>query len=180
MSDSCDWLDTQTKAELQGNPPPKFAPSAEAAFSIILLTRGRDNHRVDSVVEQFVSNPLSAQAACPFIVRRGLTETEALEIQFELICVDSIAVFVGDEVVDNASRDYLVELYETLLHSSEFQPTRVEVSSIPLNDKGTQFLKQFFGQRQLPIYQLVARKKARILRHWAAKIGAEVVCQDPA
>ena len=98
--------------------------------------------------------------------------------QFEFICVDSVSVFIEDQVLENASQDYLNDLYETLLQSSEFQPMRVHVVSVPPGNDGMRFLEQFFGGRQLPIKQVVARKKARILEHWANKIGAEVECQD--
>jgi hypothetical protein len=178
MSDSCDWLDTQTKAELQGSPPRKTAPPTEAGFSVVLLSRGDSAQRVDRVLRQVVSDPRKPRKECPFVVRSGLSETDALEMQFEFICVDSVAVFVDDQVVDNASQKYLEDLYETLLQSSEFQLMRVHVSSIPPNENGTRLLEQFFGKRQLPINQVVARKKARILEHWATKIGAEVECQD--
>ena len=34
------WLDTETKALLQGVPPEKFAPPDTATFTLVLLTTG--------------------------------------------------------------------------------------------------------------------------------------------
>ncbi len=47
MSVSNDWLDTQTKAQLEKNPPEKLAPPVVARYSLVLLERGSDSQRVD-------------------------------------------------------------------------------------------------------------------------------------
>ncbi len=143
MSDSCEWLDTQTKAELAGSPPQKSAPPTEAGYSIVLLRHGYDLQRVDSVLERIVSDSRTLGRECPLVVRSGLSETDAIEIQFEFICVDSVSVFIEDQVLENAAQDYLNDLYETLLQSSEFQPMRVHVVSVPPDNDGMRFLEQF-------------------------------------
>jgi hypothetical protein len=53
------------------------------------------------------------------------------------------------------------------------------VHSVPDDERGTRFLDQFFGKAlQLPATRFVAHKKARIMRHWASKLGAVVEMMD--
>jgi hypothetical protein len=179
MSDSSDWLDTQTKAQLAESPPDKLAPPVVAGFSLVLLERGPDRRRVDQTLQALVANPACAPSACPCVVQRGLAFTDALQGQFELICADSISVFVNDDVLRTANASYLQELFQTLRKSPEFQPVTVCVHSVPIDDGGMRFLHQFFGELpRLPATHVVARKKARIMQHWGSKLGAVIESED--
>lgn len=180
MSESTDWLDTQTKAQLAADPPDKLAPPIVSGFSLVLLQRGPDRLRVERILTRLVVNLASISTECPCVVRRGLSLADALLGQFEFICADSISIFVGDEVAQNAPPTYLNDLFGRLRKSPEFQLVTVCVRSVPDDDRGIRFLEQFFGHAlKLPATQVVAYKKARIMQHWASKLGAVVDVTDP-
>jgi hypothetical protein len=102
-----------------------------------------------------------------------LSYDAALEAQFELICCDSISVFLDDAVVLGATAAYLLELFAKLRASPEFQLVSIQLESVPAGERGMKFLKQFLGTPSpLPFKAAVARKKARIMKHWAVRIGA--------
>lgn len=168
------WLDLQTQEQLCSDPPKKRAPPVVAGYSLVLLERGYDRDRVDTVVQSLAHSPAIAGAECPFVLRRSLDLTEALECQFELICADSISVFIDDAVLSNGRPDYLNQLFVRLRASTEFKPTRIKVTDVPATEEGDRFLTQFFGKvLAAPITQVVAYKKARIMEHWAAKLGVD-------
>ena len=180
MSNSNDWLDTQTKAQLERSPPDKLAPPVVAGYSLVLLERGCDIQRVDRTLRALIEDRNYVPRKCPFVVRRELSLADAIEGQFELICTDSISVFVNDDVVRTAKASYLYDLFETVRNSSEFQPIRVHLKSVPDDERGRRFLSQFFGQvLNVPTTHVVARKKARIMYHWGNKLGAVIEPEDP-
>jgi hypothetical protein len=187
-----DWLDPQTKAILQGVPPTKLAPAGAAGFSLVMLDDGNDPPRTDRAVariaEQIV-RPLLLWRKPPFptVIVDGLPIEDALFGQFELISCDAISVFLRDEVVAKGFDDYLRNLYVDLRHSHEFEAVTVDIRSVPENEDGDRFLDQFLGierkdftaqSTEMPSQAEVARKKARIMSHWAGKIGAVVAFQD--
>jgi hypothetical protein len=176
-----DWLDTETKALLQGSPPEKLAPPDTEAFTLVLLaTRGtnpiallRSVQRAALVsadeAERILSRPL------PTPVKQAITYLDAQIAQFELICCDAISVILPDRVVQGAAPEYLKDLYAKLLKIDEFEPVLVHIDFIRANPSGEEFCDRFLGgQRLLPAIFEVMRKKARIMQHWAEKLGGRV------
>jgi hypothetical protein len=179
MSKQVDWLDTETQAQLAALPPEKLAPPAVAGFSLVLLERGKNAERVDRTLRALVQNRSYNAPPCPCVILRELTLTDALQAQFELICTDSISIFINGEVLKTTDKSYLNTLFKTLRASQEFQPVKIHVQTSPDDDRGAHFLQQFFGDMlPMPITQIVARKKARIMQHWGAKLGIDVEVQE--
>jgi hypothetical protein len=177
------WLDTETKAALQKVPPEKLAPATTDTFAVVVLSRSSsaDQSRRIRAFDRILRTSLSdaesqTRRSPPFVVKRELTLADAMLAQFELICCDIISIFLSDDVVSNAEPEYLALLYRSVAHADEFQTVSVSVVSIPDNDDGNAFAEQFIGPRvgQLPFDVVAMRKKARIMMHWAVKIGAEV------
>ena len=99
--------------------------------------------------------------------------------QFELICCDAISIFIADEVASGARKGYLADLYGSLLRSQEFAETTLRIESLPAGVRGEAFIDQFLGQSpDLPAVLALSRKKARIIYHWASRIGAQVSLSD--
>jgi len=179
MFESEDWLDAETKAQLASNPPNKLAPPAVGGYTLVLLERGYNRQRVNRTLAALIDDPAKLRKQSPLVVNTQLSLSDALEAQFELICADSISVFLDDEIFLNASATYLVELFAELRKSPEFEPVRVRVSSVPNDERGARYLEQFFGEAlNLPITQIVPRKKAHIMQHWAGKVGAIMELHD--
>ncbi len=179
MTESNDWLDLQTQEQLAACPPEKLAPPTVAGYSLVLLERGYDRARIDRTLQSLVNDTEYKPPPCPFVLLKELSLADAMQGQFELICADSISVFIDSEVLLNAKKLYLNNLFNSLRKSREFQPVKIRVQSIPDGGRGEAFLQQFFGKvLKLPITQVVARKKARIMRHWATKLGAIVECNE--
>jgi hypothetical protein len=114
------WLDTETKAMLQQAPPEKLAPPDTGMFTLVLLQKGNDLTRIVQALTRIpgLSREKAehlAKWACPLRVAGSLSLGDAMLGQFELVCCDSIAVFLRDEVVASAERQYLVELYQQFL-----------------------------------------------------------------
>jgi len=100
-----------------------------------------------------------------------------------LVCCDSISVFLKVEVLSSATGAYLARLYSQVQSSSEFEDVIVRVTAIPNTDQGKRIVQQFFGGAEkvsvadgtgYSYAGAMMRKKARIMAHWAGKIGAEV------
>ena len=182
------WLDTETKALLQQSPPGKLAPPDTATFTLVLLEKGPDPTRLMWSLARVPGRPKQGASAivlgaCPVLIVGGLSLSDAVLGQFELICGDSISVFLRDEVVLSATADYLNQLYAQFRHSQEFEEVTVHIASVPGTDQGKRFGKQFLGNmagspedtlRNYPLETQIMRKKARIMVHWARKIGAKV------
>jgi hypothetical protein len=181
-----DWLDTETKAILQGVPPGKLAPPDALGYTLVLLSRSPDRDRLQVGLAKarcLDADPLPAILVgdLPQILARAMTLEDALLGQFELACCDSVSVFLRDEVVTAGDRGYLAKLYSDLLTGEEFGPTAIEIRAVPNDDRGRRFLDQFIGTREewvqvigLPLRLRVMGKKARVMCHWARKIGADV------
>jgi hypothetical protein len=182
-----EWLDTETKAILDGVPPSRLAPPDAVGFTLVLLAKSNDPMRLREALAKVRSLDSSRWSAvlageCPQIVGKGLALDDAILGQFELACCDSAAVFLRDEIVADDDRDYLCRLYMDLLRGEEFELVTIELQSVPFDDRGRRFLRQFLGsaaagvlvQIGLPLRQAVMRKKARIMRHWGREIGADV------
>ena len=177
------WLDLETKACLQQSPPSKLAPPTTRAFSVVVLrvapSPGHSRHvRAFERVLRTSHTDAEFQTTrhVPFVVKRELTLADAMLAQFEFICCDIISVFISDEVLSNAESQYLADLYNTLIHSDEFATVALLVTHIPPNEAGNEFFQQFIGDRLLPLphKMMATQKKARIMTHWARKVGAVV------
>ena len=179
------WLDTETKALLRKSPPDKLAPPDTAGFTLVVLSiYGHDNTRIVRAINRILRTSQDAahrllKNPLPFAVKAGLLHADALLGQFELISSDAISVFLNDEVFNGASQKYLKKLYAELLQGlqgSEFEVVFLRIESIPSSDRGDEFIDQFLGTDDSWRSQVlkVPRKKARIMEHWANKIGGLV------
>src|ERR1043166_900640 len=188
MTPSMNWLDTETKAILQKIDEPKMAPPKAAEVALIMIRRGTDRERLVRAIcrinECHESKAIDLlKVPVPVIINSGLTEPEALFGQFELICCDAIAAFIRSAVaLEQCQRGYLEALFNKVSQSPEFEPTRIEVLDVPPTDSGEKFVDQFLGlarpgQRPGARFSIsVPYKKARIMKHWARRIGAKVKC----
>lgn len=181
--DDTSWLDTETKAVLQKMPPKKLAPAETDAFAVVVLSLGSSvdrSRRLIAFDKVLRTSPQDAKRQLnrtpPFVLKGGLTMAEAMLAQFELACTDIRSIFLSEDLVANAESRYLATLYRKMLYADEFQPVRVRVISIPDTSQGQAFAQQFLGPNvpQLPFELVAMRKKARIMTHWADKIGATV------
>ncbi len=181
------WLDTETQAVLRRVPPEKFARATTEAFSIVVIDRSfrpiRSRHlrayqRVLGTSIDHASDTL--KRAIPLVLKRELILADAMLAQFELICCDMISVFVSDTIMANADPDYLCELWNSLKTGEEFEKQSVTIENVPDDSSGADFLEQFVGAKDtnFPMDIIAMRKKARIMQHWAKKIGATVIVAD--
>jgi hypothetical protein len=175
------WLDTQTKAILQNIDPPKSAPSLEADFSLVLLQRGQrpelDARALLRILpEKCEKVPELLDKLCPCVIESSLSYENASLGQFELICADSISVILRDEVVLDGEHDYLKDLFGSLRQSPEFHSVTLTLLRLPMDDRGNDFCDQFLGGTNIlpPLTFPATRQKARIMEHWARKIGAQI------
>ncbi len=126
-----------------------------------------------------------ADRPVPVTINFDLSEEDAVYGQFELISCDSIGVFVRTEVLGESEKGYIQALFGKILQSTEFKPVKVKVVDVPETEPGQKFVDQFLGMailRQRPVFPLsveVPFKKARIMMHWATRVGAQVQ-RDPA
>lgn len=187
------WLDTETKAMLQQSPPGKYAPADTGVFTLVLLKKGGDFDRLLRALRRIpgLSRAKVVETAacmCPEPIASSLSLADAMLGQFELVCCDAVSVFLRNEVVSAAEYPYLGELYRQFQKSPEFETVKVRITSVPDTVMGEHFVDQFLGGVDI-IPQLVAaglrsceesmmRKKARIMAHWAEKIGAKVVIEN--
>ncbi len=185
------WLDTQTKGILQKEHETKLAPSKTAEFALVLIQRGVDRKRLvraicrinecgESEADELSHHPL------PVAINTDLSQGDALWGQFELICCNTIGVFVRSEVVEQSDGRYIQSLFQTVLHSPEFKPVRVRVVNVPLTEAEKTFMDQFLGiatpglkDLAFPFGIEVPFKKARIMKHWAGRIGAQLQIELP-
>ena len=185
MKSEAEWLDTETRAMLDCQPPQKLAPAVTARFTLVVLENGLEARRIARALARIRDgSETEVQTvfglAPPATVAVGLTHQGALMGQFELICADCISVFLDDGVVACGAQGYLRNLYSRLRESPEFAPCRITLGSVPADESGAKYLDQFLGlslerlQDALRTSLTVAAKKARIMQHWAAKIGADV------
>jgi hypothetical protein len=117
----------------------------------------------------------------PVTINSDLTEKEATFGQFELICCNAIAAVIRSEVAEQAEKAYLQALLRRISHSSEFKPATIRIEEIPVNEAGQKFVDQFLGMNLQALRELgfprrftMPMKKARIMEHWAARVGAQV------
>jgi hypothetical protein len=185
------WVDTATKAILQSPPPMKYTESGTLGFTLVLLKRGLDRDRLARALERICREPERPitgllDGSCPAVVLSGLTLDEAVLGQFELICCDCVSVFLRDEIVAQDDSHYLSPLYSQLRSSPEFQPIYIGVSFIPDTDSGRRFCDQFLPPQgakrirygaEIAIRECVARKKGRIMAHWAREIGVRLTIE---
>ena len=115
--------------------------------------------------------------AYPFVIRQGLSLDDAIAGQFALACCDCASAFVRDNIVATLADPDFAELFSELSGSPEFNLVDVKIVSIPSNDAGRRCLWQFLGLAvgvALPQKLRAMRIKARLLKHFAEKIGGVV------
>jgi len=180
------WLDTETETCLQQTPPEKLAPAATEPFSVVVLLcpSGAEHVRrvraFDRVLQTSRTDAeIQTTRTPPFILSCELTLSDAMLAQFELISCDIVSVFISDTVMSNVEPQYLAELYRALIRSDEFAMVTRLVMSVPQDQAGDQFIRQFIDDERpiMPHAMRVTQKKARIMAHWARKIGA--VLKEP-
>jgi len=178
------WIDTQTKELLQADPPGKLAPAKVAEYGLVLLQKGIDHHRLvravsrindcpDSVAEALLCRPL------PITISPDLAFEDAQLGQFELVCCDAAAAIVSSEVLEKGDKNYLSSLFERISESTEFKPCTLTVVELPQSEDGRKFADQFLGSELGHLQGVrvhVPFKKAKIMKHWADRIGARVNC----
>jgi hypothetical protein len=184
MTNNNNWLDTETKSLLDPDYPNKIAPATLPEYSLILLESGNDDDRlIDAIKSINECNTDDAfkllQSPTPLVVNNDLSLEKAIWGQFELICCDSISVFISAEITNDGNPSYLEYLYSRLKTSSEFELTRVSIRDVPKSNEGNRFLRQFFGPQHFntitfPSNSIIHFKKARIMKHWAIKIGIDL------
>jgi len=186
------WLDTETKAMLHPAPPDRPAALDMAGFTLVLLTKGLEPDRLARALRRIWRDPERSAApvllgACPIVLRSGLALDEAIVGQFELICCDSIAVFLQDGVAAGEDTRYLRELYSQLRRSPEFQPVFITIRFVPDTDAGRRFCDQFLSDAmgknvrygsEFAMRDRAFRKKARMMAHWASEIGAKMTIDE--
>lgn len=177
-----EWLDTETKALLERIPPGKLAPPDTAGFTLVLLAAGGDDRDALAAAVQRAAG-VSAEEAdrilgrpLPTAVAKGLVYADAQIGQFELICCDAVSAIIADEVVAEAPAEYLADLYARLRRSEEFENVWVRIDRIPSDRAGYEFCGRFLNGQQPAVPATVAlmRKKARIMAHWASRMGGHV------
>ncbi|NQT11495.1 MAG: hypothetical protein HQ582_02020 [Planctomycetes bacterium] len=185
MKDKNAWLDTQTEAMLRGEPPQAIAPPTLPDFSLVVLESGKDQQRMVRAVRRV--NDCSHSDAkkllargLPLVVNADLSHHDALLGQFEFVCCDAIAVFLRSRVAAGAEASYLKELFARLCQGGEFRDVTVSLGGVPRNEEGSRFLDQFLGlvgaeaeRQQFPVELQMLYKKARIMAHWAGRIGGK-------
>jgi hypothetical protein len=182
------WLDPQTKEILQKVVELKLAPPKTAEFTLVLVRNGPDHTRLVRAIrrinecEESEAVKLAARRT-PVRVNSDLSEGDALWGQFELICCDAVSIFIRSEVVDQMDLAEFQSLVQKTSQSTEFQPTTVTITEIPQTESGLSFVDQFLGSFELsrdaalPSVVVVPFKKARIMQHWATRVGAKLQCQ---
>ena len=177
------WLDTQTRELLQKVRDDKLAPPKTANFALVLLLEGEDDDRLVDAITKINQCSRSdadvlASRAAPVTINLDLSEEDALWGQFELICTDAISIFLRSEVIVQNDGIYLMFLFQNILQSPEFKWVTVSISEVPATESGEKFVEQFLGQvpvkRAFPVSATMPFKKARIMEHWANKIGASL------
>jgi hypothetical protein len=177
-----DWLDTETKVLLQRSPPEMLAPPSTATFALILLAYAVHDQNLLVKAVQRVAEVSEDRArrllrvVLPVCVKNGLTYSDAQIGQFELICRDAVSVIISDEVVAEAPADYLADLYAKLRKIDEFEVVIAWIKYIPDSPSGLEFCHRFLSGRMPPPSRPIElmRKKARIMQHWATKIGGRM------
>ena len=185
------WLDTETKEILGRENEPKLAPPKAAEFGLVLIRKGSERQRLVRAIRSInhCDEPSAMQLArqpVPVTINAGLSEEEALWGQFELICCDAAGIFIRSEILRKNGPDYLHALFLSILQSPEFQDARINVFDVPATESGREFVDQFLGppppgaKRRVSRFSVVVPfKKARIMSHWAARVGAQVPCEAP-
>ncbi len=176
-------MDRSRNEGLPATGAPGLLTARGDTFSIIALScdpaaeHSRHVRAFNRVLQTtFIDAEFQTTRDYPFVLKRELALADALLAQFELICCDIVSVFIKDTVMSNADPAYLVELYQTLTRSSEFEPVSLIVRSVPQAETGDAFVRQFLSDDPFrgPQSIVATHKKARIMRHWANKIGAVV------
>jgi hypothetical protein len=185
------WIDSETKAILQRQDEPPLSPPKVTEFALVLGSRGVDGERLIRAVCRINACSRSSAIALlsrpsPVTINLDLTEEDATMGQFELVCCEAISAVVRSEVAGEGDREYLAELLQIVSRSPEFQPVTIRIDDVPSTEDGRKFLDQFLGtdlreprQLDLPRRVTMPAKKARIMKHWATRVGARV-CENTA
>jgi hypothetical protein len=182
------WLDTQKKEILQKVGEANLTPPYTAALTLVLVRKGTDHDRLVRAIcrinecDEPEAVKLAAQRT-PVRINSDLSEGDALWGQFELICCDAVSIFIRSEVLDQMDLAEFQSLVQKTSQSTEFQPTTVTITEIPRTESGLSFVDQFLCSFEpekvagFPSTLIVPFKKARIMEHWATRIGAKLQFQ---
>jgi len=180
-----DWLDTETKEILQKTQEPKQTLSKVAEFALVMIHKGVDSRRLVRAIcrinECGTAKALElAHQPSPLVLNPDLTHAEAVLGQFELICCDAPSAILRSEVALQGDKAYLQETLMKIWRSPEFRVVTLQLDDIPVNNAGEKFVDQFLGMTLEQLLKLgfprrfgMPAKKARIMKHWAARIGAQ-------
>ena len=178
------WLDPQTKEILEPIPPTKRTGISLCDYCLSIIRISADYSFIERALKRIgadssVSRIKRLLDVYPGVtVKTGLSYEGALMGQFELICADTHSVFLDSEVSSYSDPEYLRELIFRLSRSTEFAPATVELLELPRSNQGLRFEEQFFSPRNrplnLPWTGRVARKKARVMEHWATKFSIPI------
>ena len=177
------WLVPSTKSARDNSPPQKATPATIVSFAVVILSLGAvANHVWQVGAIQKALGVSRADAALqlnrtpPFVIARELALSNAMTAQFELSCADIVSIFLSDQIVTNGEPGYLAALYRDMMYADEFRVVTVRVCLIPDGNAGRAFSDQFIEptERKLPSEFTAMHKKARIMLHWAKRIGAVV------
>jgi hypothetical protein len=91
-----------------------------------------------------------------------------------------MSVIISDEVVAEAPADYLAELYAKLRKIDEFELVTVRMDFVPDSSRGQEFCNRFLNgwKPSSPTGMKLMRKKARIMQHWATRIGGRMTIES--
>ena len=179
------WLDTETKALLQQDPPQRLAPADTAAFTLVLLAIFNTSHQglVGAVQHVMLGSAVAAlnlvARPMPVVVKKGLSYPEAQLGQLQLIFVDAISVFVRDEVAAEAPPEYLADLYARVRQSEEFEWVSVSIDSLPDSPHGREFCVRMLGREvdRWPTSLKLMRKKALAMKFLGERLGGRVTIE---
>jgi hypothetical protein len=180
------WLETETKALREDDPPDKWAPSGTSGFSLVLLeSKAAVRQRLVDCLQRVCGIPCDvaqriAAYSGPVALKHGISFSEGAEDQDALIACDAISVIIATAVVLNPPPGYLKELFGWLRHSPEFQRVSVTIQSLPEGQPAREFLEHFLGSPdyQLPACLTLIRKKARLMQQHATACGRHVTIEE--
>lgn len=174
-----DWIDPETQAILRGNHPSTDDAIATQGFSLLLVLRGHDHTRAQEAIDNIQHLGGFNETLLPNVVAQNLSLRQALAGQFALSCCDCISALLRDEIVVAGNLSYLDEVSREVAASREYGLVDIQLEFVPDSGLGREFCWQFFGYAKglaFPVKASVFRKKARLMKHWAAKCGAILNC----
>ena len=175
--DPHDWLDRETRSILQPSFPKSATAIAVEGYSLLLIRPGGDRNRLGEFVSELRANHVANLSRIKNVVVQQLTLEEALAAQLTLSCCDCVSAFVSDTIIFDDNAVYLARLCDAVQSSPEFKETEVIIKSMSDDPLARKFCWQFLGMaigHKFPMTVSVFQKKARLMRHWAARCGVDL------